>query len=144
MRVLTLVLVSMLVCGAVLAADPAEEVRQAEIAFAKAFADRDADRFFAMVADDANFLGPRQTLVGKPAVITGWMPMLKEGKAGFSWAPDRVVVNAAGDLGLSTGPVHGADGKLIGAYSSVWQRQADGSWRVIFDGPGAPPPCPPK
>ena len=39
------------------AADRAEEVRTTEIAFAKAFADRDAQKFFLYLADDAQFLG---------------------------------------------------------------------------------------
>jgi hypothetical protein len=49
-----------------------------------------------------------------------------------------VVVNRKGDIGLSTGPVLDADGKHIADYSSIWQRQRNGSWKVIFDGPGAP------
>ncbi len=122
--------------------DPAEEVRQSEIAFAKAFADRDAEKFFSYVAEDANFLGRNRTLAGKPEVVKVWTNYLKDAKAPFSWTPERVVVNAAGDLGLSTGPVRDPDGKHIGNFSSIWQRQKDGSWKVVFDGPGSPPPCP--
>ena len=47
------------------AADRAEEVRATEIAFAKAFADRDAKKFFSYLADDAQFLGRRNTMHGK-------------------------------------------------------------------------------
>ncbi|HTG52233.1 MAG TPA: hypothetical protein VMA33_05170 [Candidatus Tectomicrobia bacterium] len=43
------------------AADRADEVRGTEIAFAKAFADRDVKKFFSYLADDAQFLG-RATL----------------------------------------------------------------------------------
>ena len=39
------------------AADRADEVRGTEIAFAKAFADRDVKKFFSYLADDAQFLG---------------------------------------------------------------------------------------
>ena len=46
------------------AADRAEEVRATEIAFAKAFADRDAKKFFSHLADDAQFLGRRNTMHG--------------------------------------------------------------------------------
>src|SRR5262249_24521707 len=51
------------------AADRTEEVRAAEIAFAKAFADRDAKKFFSYLADDAQFLGRRSIMRGKQEVI---------------------------------------------------------------------------
>ena len=132
-----------LLIAATAQADAIEEVRNAEIAFAKAFADRDQVRFFSFVLDDATFLGPKTVLGGKPEVMRVWSGFFKPEKAPFRWAPERVVVNAAGDLGLSTGPVHDPDGKQIGNFSSVWQRQKDGSWKVLFDGPGSGPPCPP-
>jgi hypothetical protein len=42
------------------AADRTEEVRATEIAFAKAFADRDEKKFFSYLADDAQFLGGKK------------------------------------------------------------------------------------
>lgn len=55
----------------------------------------------------------------------------------LAWAPQRVEVSAAGDLAVSTGPyrVEAADpaDARHGQYFSVWQRQEDGSWRVIAD-----------
>lgn len=124
-----------------MAADPAEEVRQVEIAFAKAFADRDPAKFFSFVAADATFLGGLSTQRGKQAVIDRWSPWLKSPEAPFSWGPDRVAVNTAGNLGLSTGPVFGPDGKHSGSYVSTWVKQADGSWKIVFDGSG-PSPAP--
>ena len=120
-------------------ADPVAEVAAAETAFAKAFADRDKAKFFAMVAPDANFLGPAGTLRGKEAVIAGWSPLLLLVQAPFSWGPERVEVTADGKLGLSTGPIYDPQGKHAGDYSSIWQKQADGSWKVLFDGPGSAP-----
>jgi ketosteroid isomerase-like protein len=118
-------------------AGPVEDVANAERAFAKAFADRDQAKFFAMVAPDANFLGFR-TLRGKDAVVKGWSRLF-EGPAPFSWGPERVEVTADGKLGLSTGPIYDTSGKHTGDYSSIWQKQSDGSWKVIFDGPGSAP-----
>ena len=121
----------------------ANAVKDAETAFAKAFADRDQAKFFAFVTEDANFLGPNRTLAGKPQVVETWSRFFKDPVAPFSWRPERVVVNGAGDVGLSTGPVLDPAGKHIGNFSSVWQKQKDGSWKVIFDGPGGPV-CPPE
>ncbi len=121
---------------------PADQVRQAEIEFARAFADRDQAKFFSYVADDASFLSAHKTLSGKEEIVKTWSGFFKDAAAPFSWAPERVVVNARGDLGLSTGAVRDPKGELIGNYSSIWQRQKDGTWKAIFDGPGAPAPCP--
>src|SRR5436305_2501545 len=79
-----------------LAADPAEEVRQAEIGFAKSFADRDQAKFFTFVSDDATFLSPLRTLSGKQAITERWTRYLAGPDAPFSWTPERVAVNGAG------------------------------------------------
>lgn len=134
MRNIALALV--LMAAAPLVADPVEEVRQAEIAFAKAFVDRDQQKFFSMVASDATFLGPNSTLSGRPEVIKGWSGLFKDPIAPISWSPERVHVNAAGNIGFSYGPVRDRNGKHFGNYTSIWVKQSDGSWKVLFDGPG--------
>jgi ketosteroid isomerase-like protein len=121
------------------AADRAEEVRATEIAFAKAFADRDAKKFFLYLADDAQFLGRRNTMHGKQEVIVGWSEFFKPAVAPFRWQPERVVTNAAGDLGFSSGPVFDEAGVQISTFTSTWVRQPDGSWKILFDGGSACP-----
>jgi len=116
------------------AADRAEEVRATEIAFAKAFADRDAKKFFSYLAEDAQFLGRHNTMHGKQEVIEGWSEFFKPATAPFRWQPDRVVTNANGDLGFSNGPVFDEAGTQIGTFTSTWARQPDGSWKILFDG----------
>ena len=88
-----LLLVSALPASAV---DRSEEVRATEVAFAKAFADRDAKKFFAYIADDAQFLGKRNTMRGKQEVIASWSEFFKPPVAPFRWEPERVV--SAGTL----------------------------------------------
>lgn len=124
------------------AADAAEEAKAAEAAFAKAFADRDAETFFSFVADDATFFSPKVTLSGKAAVREQWSRYFESKEAPFRWTPTRVGANAAGTLAVTHGPVYDAKDELIGMFTSVWQRQGDGSWKVLFDGPGGNPPCP--
>jgi ketosteroid isomerase-like protein len=123
------------------AAGPVEEVRDAETAFAKAFADRDQARFFAFVLDEAKFMGKMSSLNGKKAVIERWSRFFEPPVAPFEWAPDRVVVNAAGTVGLSTGPVYDSEGHHLSNFSTIWLRQKDGSWKVLFDGPGNAAAC---
>jgi ketosteroid isomerase-like protein len=118
-------------------ADAVQDVRNTELAFAKAFADQDAAKFFSFVADDATFLAARVTLVGKPEIVKRWGPFFKEKVAPFTWRPERVYVNGDATLGLSTGPVFDKDGNQAGMYSSVWQKNAQGEWKIVFDGPGS-------
>jgi len=119
-------------------ADAVAEVRNAEIAFAKAFADRDKDRFFSFVADDATFLS-MVTLKGKAQIIERWSRFFAGPEAPFSWTPERVSVSDDGTLGLSTGPVFGADGTHSGSYLSTWRKQKDGTWKILFDSNGPSP-----
>lgn len=120
-------------------ADGVEDVRQAEIGFAKAFADRDKAKFFSYVADDAVFISPLGALRGKAQVIDRWSRFF-DGvpEAPFSWGPERVELTSGGTIGFSMGPIYLPDGKHGGYYSSIWQKQADGAWKVIVDGPGNP------
>ena len=133
-----------LLCATPIAADPVEEVRQAEIAFARAFVDRDHARFFSLVADDATFLSLGRTLRGKPEVVEVWSNFFKDPVAPFDWRPERVVVSADGKLGFSIGPIVDAGGLPAGSYFSTWRREPGGSWKVVFDGPGMPPPYMPE
>lgn len=132
-------LVLVLALAAPAAAGSIEEVRQAEIAFAKAFADRDEARFAAFLADDATFLSAGRTLRGKAAVVSGWSGLLKAPQAPFTWGPERIVVSDDATLALSTGPIYDVEGQPAGSFISTWRKESDGTWKVAFDGPGAPP-----
>ncbi|HEX7151861.1 MAG TPA: alpha/beta fold hydrolase [Thermoanaerobaculia bacterium] len=120
----------------VAAADPVEEVRQAEIAFAKAFGDHNLAAFSELVAEDATFFNALGTQRGKKAVVEAWGRMVNAPEAPFSWGPERVAV--AGEVAFSTGPIYDPRGKLSAYYTSMWRKQADGKWKVVFDGPGSP------
>ena len=143
LNVCLLLLVSALPAAAA-AADRAEEVRATEAAFAKAFADRDAKKFFSYLADDAQFLGRRNTMHGKQEVVAIWSEFFKPAVAPFRWEPERVVTNAAGDLGFSSGPVFDQAGAQIGTFTSTWVRQPDSTWKILFDGGSSCPTTTPS
>jgi ketosteroid isomerase-like protein len=116
----------------------ADQVRSAEIAFAKAMAARDHDAFASHVADEALFFGRKGVLRGKVAVAAGWKPFFEGEKAPFSWEPETVEVLDSGALAFSSGPVRDPEGRRIGTFNSIWRREADGRWKVVFD-KGCPP-----
>lgn len=111
----------------------ADQVLQAEAAFANTLAARDSQAFGTFIALDAVFFGSRDTLRGRPAVIAGWRPFFEGPVAPFSWSPGVVEVLESGTLALSSGPVRDPAGRRIGTFNSVWRRDADGRWRVVFD-----------
>lgn len=109
------------------------QVRAAEVAFAGAMAKRDLDSFASHLAEEALFFGAKDVLRGKAAVVAGWKRYFEGATAPFSWAPQTVEVLASGTLGLTSGPVLDPGGKQIGTFSSIWRRESDGRWKVVFD-----------
>ena len=116
----------------------AAQVRAAETAFARTMADRDRTAFASFVADEALFFDAQSVMRGKAAVISGWNAFFEGARAPFSWAPETVQVLDSGTLALSSGPVRDPEGRQIGTFNSIWRRESDGRWKVVFD-KGCPP-----
>jgi ketosteroid isomerase-like protein len=121
------------------AEDLVAQVRETENAFARTMADRDYAAFVGFLADETVFFGRGDTVRrGRAAVAEAWKPFFGGPRAPFSWAPARVEVLDSGVLALSTGPVRDGDGNDLGTFTSVWRREGDGHWRIVFD-KGCPP-----
>jgi ketosteroid isomerase-like protein len=119
------------------------EVFAAERAFAKSMADRDLAAFGRLLAQDTLFFGnARKVHRGRDAVLAAWKGFFDGAQAPFSWEPDQVEVLDSGQLALSTGPVRDPQGQVIARYNSIWARQTDGRWLIVFDkgSPADPPP----
>ncbi len=110
-----------------------EQVRQTERGFAKSMADRDHAAFVSFLAKDAIFFAGAQPLRGADNVAKDWKAFYEGPQAPFSWDPDRIEVNASGTLALSSGPVKDPSGKRTGTFNSVWRREGNGQWKVVFD-----------
>ena len=116
-------------------ADLKQQVADTERAFARTMADRDHAAFTAFLAEDTVFFsGPQGAAIrGRAAVAERWKRFYEKPAAPFSWAPTEVEVLDSGTLALSSGPVHGPDGKPIGSFTSIWRLEAPGRWRIVFD-----------
>ena len=66
-------------------------------------------------------------------VVEAWKRFFEGKDAPFSWEPEAVEVLGSGSLALTSGPVRDPDGKLIGTFTTIWRREPDGRWRVVFD-----------
>ena len=109
-----------------------EEVFAAERAFARSMADRDFAAFGRYIAEDCVFFG-NTPLRGREAVLAAWKRFFDGAQAPFSWEPDQVEVLESGDLALSTGLVRDPTGAVTARFNTIWQRQPDGRWLVVFD-----------
>ena len=106
---------------------------ETEAAFAQTMADRDHAAFTRFLADDTVFFSGPKTLRGKAAVAAAWKPFFDTPQPPFSWKPEKVEVLDDGSLALSTGPVLDENGKPVASFTSLWRREAPGTWRIIFD-----------
>ncbi len=100
-------------------------------------------------ADDAIKLNPRQY------AAFGKTQLQKEADAdstssseeSLTWQPKKVHVSASGDLAAAFGdwyfnfksPRTNNDTIVYGNYLTVWKKQADGTWKYVFDGGNAVP-----
>lgn len=111
----------------------ATEVEAREIAFAKTMADRDFNAFLEFLSPETVFFSGNNPLRGRDAVSRAWAKYFEGEKAPFSWHPDVVEVLESGRLALTSGPVRSESGETIGRFNSIWRKDEDGQWRVVFD-----------
>jgi ketosteroid isomerase-like protein len=129
-------------------ADLTQEVRCREIGFSRSVENQDRDHFASFIDPDARFVGnkvdrSREVIAEAWAVFfTGDLPLIK-------WRPQFVEVLESGDLALSRGPYRIVDkneqGEITeawGTYNSVWRKNPDGEWLIIFDAGSFPDETP--
>ncbi|HEY0325537.1 MAG TPA: hypothetical protein VGC46_06100 [Allosphingosinicella sp.] len=58
---------------------------------------------------------------------------LKDPPTAVFWWPGRSYVSCDGKTAINTGPWVRQWGKSVGYFTTVWQRQADGSWKWLLD-----------
>lgn len=124
-----------------------EQVRRTELAFAATVKENRPSDFAFFLDDEAAFVGAGGVTRGRDAVVAAWAVFFGADRPAFEWHPEIVELSADGTLGLSRGPwtlrVRQPDGREVeerGLFNSVWQRQNDGSWKIVFDAGCACPP----
>ena len=109
------------------------EVFAAESSFAASMAERNFEAFGSHVSSEAIFFGDTTVMRGKTAVLESWRRFFDKPDPPFSWKPDVIEVLPSGKLALSSGPVFDPKGQQVGTFSSIWRRERDGRWLIIFD-----------
>lgn len=132
-----------------------------ELSFAQTVADHDAAAFAAHLEQEAAFgAGRAEPTRGRDNITRRWAGIIEGKDLRLAWYPTRVTIGGAGDVAWSSGPALYEDLRLddksddkqrtageaenryaIGAYQSVWHRDAEGTWRVLFDDGMEPKPA---
>jgi ketosteroid isomerase-like protein len=111
---------------------PASQIAAAERAFAADGAAMGVKAsFLKWSTPDAVILGARASTVAE--TFAGQPDLKPEESDKLVWWPLWTGISRTNDLGFSTGPVEN-DGKRTGHYFTIWKKQADGSWKWIYDG----------
>jgi ketosteroid isomerase-like protein len=111
---------------------PAPELEAADRAFAEATARRGADGWIAAFDLEGGMI-TKAGRVEHAAIAALMQPMLAGGR--LAWAP--IASGQAGALGYTvgkatyTGATPAAGWRT--SYVTIWRRQADGAWKVLFD-----------
>lgn len=83
--------------------------------------------FRRYAADDAVMFVPQ------PTNAQTWLKDRKDPPISVFWWPGRSYVSCDGSYAVNTGPWVREWGKSVGYFTTVWQRQPDGSWKWIYD-----------
>ena len=115
-----------------------QEIVDTEKAFAAWRKEGIPEAFLAFAAEDAVLMRNNTLVIGKEALKKSYLGSPEN--VSLSWKPDFVDVGASGDLGYTYGKFIytltdslGKDNVMEGVFHTVWKRQADGSWKFVWD-----------
>jgi ketosteroid isomerase-like protein len=124
---------------------PRCHVWQRELDFARSVTDHDPVAFASFLAANTAFGVSREPTIGREAVTREWQGIIDGSALKLEWYPAVVTVGGDGRIAYSSGPALYQDPQTgayrHGRYGSVWQREADGEWRLVFDDGIRPEPA---
>lgn len=133
------------------AAPTAAALKQADIDFARATKERGLEGWMAYFAEDA-YVGSNPSVQGKAALRKFYTGLFARKDLEFAWTPSSAELFPSGRMGYTSGRYtmsftnyQGTRTEQAGSYLTVWQKQPDGSWKVLADfGSPDKPPVPPQ
>lgn len=117
-----------------------EEIIKTEHEFARMVLEKGiSEAFLEYAAEDAVLLRNNSLIIGKDSIRASFKSTT-DSNATLKWKPDFVDVAASGDLGYTYGRYEyittdsvGNKNVMAGVFHTVWKRQADGSWKFVWD-----------
>jgi ketosteroid isomerase-like protein len=134
--------------GAVRAADR-NALLEADMAFSNVTSAKRLTGFMSFLAEGVGTLNSEgKVLVGREVKEKRWAGLLNDPAMTIQWKPTQAEITATGDFGFTMGRYQtrrrdekGAGLVASGKYVTFWKKQADGSWKVVFDA-GVQDPAP--
>ncbi len=129
----------MLIALAAVAQKPEDALLKADRDFCHDVQTKRLDGFMAWVAPEIVTFG-RTSLKGLDEVRQSWKSAFDDADFRLTWEPTKAEMFPSGDMGYTIGrfTIHdkGMAGptETKGTYLTVWQKQKDGSWKVLADG----------
>jgi uncharacterized protein (TIGR02246 family) len=122
------------------AADEAA-IRAASGAWLKAASEKDVDKIVSFFAADAQGFYPGAAPVtGAEAIRQSWSNNFADPNYAVTWQTSKVKVARSGDVGYEMGTYEETKSDARkrpqagkGNYVTVWEKQADGKWKVTAD-----------
>jgi uncharacterized protein (TIGR02246 family) len=116
-------------------------INNASDEWSKAIAAKDLDKCVSLYVDDAVLFAPNApAAVGKDAIRAAWKQLLAAPSVQLTFPSTKIVVARSADLAIDSGAFQAvmtdAKGKSTtenGRFVIVWQKQADGTWKVLAD-----------
>jgi ketosteroid isomerase-like protein len=108
---------------------------EADKAFSKACAEKGMKKaFLEYLANDAVLLRPDQMPITESDVVA-FLSAQEDTSFVMSWEPKGGHIAKSNELGFTYGvyKAQTKDAVLNGTYVFIWQKQGDGSWKVILD-----------
>jgi len=97
--------------------------------------------FLTYAAEDVVLLRNNSLIISKDSLRESYNNRSSEFEnISLTWKPDFVDVSSSGDLGYTYGKYMytsidsiGNKNEIEGIFHTVWKRQADGSWKFVWD-----------
>jgi len=111
-----------------------QELRDADLDFAKQTASRRLEGWMDFFANDASIIHDGQTVTGKDALRAFYKPIFANKDFNLTWSPTHAEASADGTLGYTFGEYQAKSSTGIshGMYTTVW-RKIGGRWKVVLD-----------
>src|SRR5437667_12545589 len=118
-----------------------QALRDLDAQWSKDAGAKDVDKTVSYYAESAVVMPPNASAATtKEAIRSAWKEMLTSPGAAISWKTTKVEVAKSGDLAYVSGTYEetmtDASGKPVndrGKYVEVWEKQTDGTWKVVAD-----------
>jgi len=117
-------------------------IKDGEVQWSADWSAKDLDKIVSHYADNATLMIPNTpALKGKDAIRTGLQGFLADSNLSMNFTTATVATSKSGDLGYTQGtytmtmtnPKSKKKETEQGKYLTVYQKQADGSWKAVED-----------